>query len=45
MPAEELFAMDEIARSRKLLRQREAEIDKKMQRRTSPKCRKEVRLP
>ena len=27
MPAEELFAMDEIARSRKLLRQREAEID------------------
>ena len=29
MPAEELFAMDEIARSRKLLRQREAEIDKK----------------
>ena len=45
MPAEELFAMDEIARSRKLLRQREAEIDKKKQRRTSPKCRKEVRLP
>ena len=29
MPAEELFAMDEIARSHKLLRQREAEIDKK----------------
>ena len=27
MPAEELFAMDEIARLRKLLRQREAEID------------------
>ena len=45
MPAEELFAIDEIARSRKLLRQREAEIDKKKQRRTSPKCRKEVRLP
>lgn len=27
MPAEELSAMDEIARLRKLLRQREAEID------------------
>lgn len=43
MPAEELSAMDEIARLRKLLRQREAEIDfLKKQRRTSPKCRKEV---
>ena len=29
MPAEELSAMDEIARLRKLLRQREAEIDLK----------------
>ena len=46
MPAEELSAMDKIARLRKLLRQREAEIDfLKKRRRTSPKCRKEVRLP
>lgn len=46
MPAEKLSAMDEIARLRKLLRQREAEINlKKKRRRTSPRCRKEVRLP
>ena len=46
LPQEQLSAEQEIARLKKLLREREAEIDflKKKRRRTSPKCPKEVRL-